>query len=211
MRADLPSTATWFFLFGYRSKVLSSQDLRLVFHSFILSHTSPSLYLSVCLGLSLYLCLLVATKTKMLDNLNATVVIGVSTITATVGVGLFYMASKWAEGLYDNLWKNPTTECDIDSFVSMSENPPNKLKVCLAHTLRMGSRTANTTTPIPLECTKSPHVKGLYVSRKVQLSSEQSSKNESEEMPTPLNDLLPRMTSDGKLDPTDNGVQNPHG
>ena len=27
--------------------------------------------------------------------------------------------------------------------------------------------------------------------------------NESEEMPTPLNDLLPRMTSDGKLDPTD--------
>jgi len=139
----------------------------------------------------------------MLDNLNATVVIGVSTITATVGVGLFYMASKWAEGLYDNLWKNPTTECDIDSFVSMSENPPNKLKVCLAHTLRMGSRTANTTTPIPLECTKSPHVKGLYVSRKVQLSSEQSSKNESEEMPTPLNDLLPRMTSDGKLDPTD--------
>ena len=89
---------------------------------------------------------------------------------------------------YANILKDPETSCDIDTFVSaINPNPPNKFKVAVAHRLRMGYRKANLT-PIPLECTKSPHVKGLYVSRR-----QTSTAGKSGEDVTPLTDLLPRV------------------
>jgi hypothetical protein len=100
------------------------------------------------------------------------------------------MLRQWAEVVYADMLQHPKTACDIDSFVN---SPPSKLKVCLAHKLRMGARDASLT-PIPLECTKSTHVKGLYVSRNVTLNATDS--------PIPLTDLLPRLKADGSLDTT---------
>ena len=109
-----------------------------------------------------------------------------------VGSLIFYVAlSFWAEGAYDYILEHPKTHCDIDAFV---QSPPsNKVKIALAHKLRIGSRQARDT-PIALECTQSPHVKGLYVSRNVTADAT--------DKPTPLADLLPRQTQEGIIDPT---------
>lgn len=93
-------------------------------------------------------------------------------------VAVYFLLEMWATSAYDAMWKSPSTECDIDSFVSA---PPKKIKVTLAHTLRMGNRTARTT-PIPLECTMSPHYDGLYVSRNVVENATDS--------PIPIEDIL---------------------
>jgi hypothetical protein len=70
----------------------------------------------------------------------------------------------WAQTAYDNILKNPKTDCDIDAFVG-PENPVAKVTVALAHKIQVGGRKAQTE-PIALELHDSPHVPGLKVSRK---------------------------------------------
>jgi hypothetical protein len=109
-------------------------------------------------------------------------------------IGVWYVAGAWAEIAYDQMLASPKTKCDIDSFVN---SPPSKLKIAMAHRLRMGARPARLE-PIPLECTKSTHVPGLYVSRDVR------TKSSDDDTPTfPLNDLLPRLKEDGSIDTAD--------
>eukprot|EP00339_Tiarina_fusa_P001569 CAMPEP_0117004372 /NCGR_PEP_ID=MMETSP0472-20121206/5369_1 /TAXON_ID=693140 ORGANISM="Tiarina fusus, Strain LIS" /NCGR_SAMPLE_ID=MMETSP0472 /ASSEMBLY_ACC=CAM_ASM_000603 /LENGTH=539 /DNA_ID=CAMNT_0004705309 /DNA_START=247 /DNA_END=1866 /DNA_ORIENTATION=- len=119
-------------------------------------------------------------------------------------MALWKVASAWAETAYDEMLQDPKTECDIDSFVNKNgtnnKNPCNKIKVAMAHKLRVKGRKARLT-PIPLVCTKSPHVAGLYVSRNAATKAKATA--EGEETVVPLNDLLPRLTEDGKLDKTD--------
>lgn len=91
-------------------------------------------------------------------------------IVAVVLVVAYKLLQAWAESAYDFYKNDPPSNCDIDAFVSTSDynsNPPNKLKVSFMHKVQcrgMKGRTARTT-PVELECTKSPHVEGLYVSR----------------------------------------------
>lgn len=112
---------------------------------------------------------------------------------AVIAYGGFMLLQLWAEQAYDDLKANTETNCDIDAFVG-PQNPPDKLKVTMANKLRLGNRKASKT-PIPLECTESSHVKGLYVSRAVE--------NGATDAPTPLNELLPRLKGDGTIDPRD--------
>ena len=85
-------------------------------------------------------------------------------------VALYYFLMAWAEKAYDFYKNDPPSNCDIDAFVTTSDynsNPPNKLKVSFMHKVQVRGikgRTARTT-PMELECVKSPHVDGLYVSR----------------------------------------------
>lgn len=122
-------------------------------------------------------------------------------VLAVLGAVTYVLLKNWAEGAYAALKeKNAAiSQCDIDAFVmggssDNPQNPPDKIKVCLVNKLRIGSRPASTK-PIPLECTPSTHVKGLWVSRAVKAGATDS--------PTPLADLLPRITSDGLIDPKD--------
>ena len=101
-----------------------------------------------------------------------------------IAVVYIFLVYIWGPLAYKSILESPTTSCDIDAFVP-KKNAPNKFKVAAAHRFRMGWRKANLT-PIPLECTKSPHVKGLYVSRR------QSSTKTTDDV-TPLSDLLPRV------------------
>lgn len=102
-------------------------------------------------------------------------------------VGLYFVLKQWAESAYPKMVEsNPNV--DMDAFCV--DSPPSKLKVALAHTLRMGKRQPSLT-PIPLECTQSEHVKGLFVSRNVMQDGKEV---------TPLQDLLPRVGEDGRLD-----------
>ena len=94
----------------------------------------------------------------------------VATVVAVVFVAIYKFLQGWAETAYDFYLNDPPSNCDIDAFVSTSDynsNPPNKLKVALMHKVQVRGikgRTARTT-PMELECVKSPHVEGLYVSR----------------------------------------------
>lgn len=94
----------------------------------------------------------------------------VATVVAIVIVAVYKFLQAWAETAYDFYKNDPPSNCDIDAFVSTSEynsNPPSKLKVSFMHKVQcrgVKGRTARTT-PMELECTKSPHVEGLYVSR----------------------------------------------
>jgi len=94
----------------------------------------------------------------------------VATILAVVLSVVYKLLQAWAEKAYDFYLNDPPSNCDIDAFVSTSDynsNPPKKLKVCFMHKVQcrgMKGRTARTA-PMELECTKSPHVEGLYVSR----------------------------------------------
>ncbi len=125
--------------------------------------------------------------------------VGISlAVLAVVGAAGYYYLKQWAEGAYDAMKQRNPTECDIDAFVG-PQNPPDKVKVCLVNKLRVGNRIASTT-PIPLECTKSPHVEGLYVSRAIKPGT---NNNDDEDTPTPLSNLLPRVTSEGLIDPND--------
>lgn len=131
----------------------------------------------------------------MLESIISYLGIGL-VVVAVASVAGYYFLQQWAEGAYETLRQRNPTECDIDTFVG-PQNPPDKVKVCLVNKLRVGNRTASTT-PIPLECTKSPHVEGLYVSRAVTKGS-----NEETKEAIPLSDLLPRITSEGLIDPND--------
>ena len=116
----------------------------------------------------------------------------VATVLAIILVAAYKFLEAWAETAYDFYKNDPPTNCDIDAFVSTSEynsNPPNKLKVSFAHKVQcrgMKGRTARTK-PMELECTKSPHVEGLYVSR--QAASEGSS-NAGDEEVIPIEKVL---------------------
>jgi len=97
---------------------------------------------------------------------------GLAAFIALLVVG-YHFASSWAEAAYENYNNDPATLCDIDAFVTTSTyntNLPNKLKVSLAHKIQVRGwqgRTAKTTPYIPVECTESPHVEGLWVARDV--------------------------------------------
>lgn len=78
---------------------------------------------------------------------------------------------------------------DMDEFCTPE---PSKAKVAAAHFFRMGSRKANTETPIPLECYPSSHVDGLYVAAAAGKSGKEDA--------VPLEDLLPRRNNNGTID-----------
>lgn len=89
-------------------------------------------------------------------------------IVAAVLVGgylMFKILQVWAVGAYQNILQNPSTDCDIDTFVG-AQNPVAALKVVLAQKIQIGSRRASSDA-IPLEVISSPHVEGLRVSRKL--------------------------------------------
>lgn len=101
-----------------------------------------------------------------------TLVSVVIAVLAVLLVAAYKLLQNWAETAYDFYKNDPPSHCDIDSFVSTSEynnNPPNKLKVSFMHKVQcrgLKGRVARTT-PVALECTMSPHVEGLYVSRQI--------------------------------------------
>jgi len=125
---------------------------------------------------------------NVLGALVGTVLIGF----VTFFVVLKSILKKWAETAYTALKATSPSQCDIDEFVGPS-NPINPIKVMLVNKLRIGNRQPNTT-PIELECVKSPHVEGLWVSQAKGTSSESS---------TPLEQLVPKKTVDGFMDKTD--------
>lgn len=112
-------------------------------------------------------------------------------ILAVAIVAAYQFLKSWAETAYDFYLNDPPSKCDIDSFVTTSDynsNPPNKLKVSLAHKIQCRGwkgRTARTTS-VELVCTQSPHVEGLYVSK--QAPSEGGTP--SSEPTVPLADVL---------------------
>lgn len=109
-----------------------------------------------------------------------------------VGLLTFYYGVKgWAASAYDSLKASSPSECDIDEFCG-SQNPPSKVKVMIAHKLRVGSRVPSTE-PIPLECIESPHVQGLWITK---------AKGTNDDA-TPLEDLIPRKTVQGFMDKRD--------
>lgn len=117
-----------------------------------------------------------------------------------VFVSIYFLLISWSESAYEFYTNNPKTLCDIDSYVTTStynNNLPNKLKVCFIHKVQvrgMKGRTAKTTPYIPIECIKSTHVDGLYVSRRVATTStggdEVVKDGEGEEKAIPINDVL---------------------
>jgi hypothetical protein len=127
-----------------------------------------------------------------MDDKYVTVLISLATV-ALIMVVLMVFAKLWGKATYRKILQTPQTACDIDAFVG-SKYPCKNFKVAAAHRLRLGWRVANTTTPIPLECTLSPHVPGLFVARNVHPQSSGG------EQVTPLTDLMPRITNDGKVD-----------
>lgn len=135
----------------------------------------------------------------MLESILTYLGIGLGILVA-VAIGTYIALKQWAEGTYDTLKIRNPSECDIDAFVG-SENPPDKIKVCLINKLRVGNRVASST-PIPLECIPSAHVPGLYVSRAV-LPAAAAATSTDAVKPTPLSELLPRVTSEGLIDPED--------
>jgi hypothetical protein len=127
--------------------------------------------------------------------------------TIVVGVVTLYLALKtvlkaWGTFTYDTLMKKYSTvsNCNIDEFCGPS-NPPNKFKVMLVHKLRVGGRTPSTT-PIELECVKSEHVDGLWVSQAKGTKSTATTKPA-----TPLEELIPRKTKEGFMDKRDKNKQ----
>eukprot|EP00934_Nitzschia_sp_Nitz4_P007839 Nitzschia sp. Nitz4//scaffold247_size31676//27739//29465//NITZ4_007933-RA/size31676-augustus-gene-0.31-mRNA-1//-1//CDS//3329543964//7829//frame0 len=122
-------------------------------------------------------------------------IVALIVIAAIIGAyfAISLVLKAWGASRYDFLKKNTQTNCDIDTFVG-EQNPPAKFKVALVNKLRIGNRQARFD-PVPLECTPSPHVQGLYVSR--------AQKKDATDAPTPLGDLLPRVQADGTIDPND--------
>ena len=121
-----------------------------------------------------------------------TVLISLATVAAVIVV-LIVFAKLWGKSAYEKILETPKTACDIDAFVG-PKYPCKSFKVAAAHRFRLGWRVANTTTPIPLECTASPHVPGLFVARNVHPQTTGGEKV------TPLTDLMPRVNNDGTMD-----------
>lgn len=121
------------------------------------------------------------TMTMMFDYDSIDVPTLIMSVVAALAAGIaamYLLLDVWATSAYASMLHDPVTSCDIDAFVS---RPPSKIKVALAHTLRMGGRTARTN-PIPLECVRSKDCDGLYVSRHV--------KHNATDDPLPLDELL---------------------
>jgi len=112
-------------------------------------------------------------------------------IIAVIVVATYKFCQLWGQTTYESYKNDPSSNCDIDGFVSTSDynsNPPNKFKVAFTHKLQcrgFKGRKARLT-PIDLVCTKSPHVEGLYVSR--QANSEGGSPTT--EDVTPIQEVL---------------------
>jgi hypothetical protein len=98
------------------------------------------------------------------DPKYAATVVGsiVTTILATF-MALYYLLDVWASNYYYECKQNPPSNCDIDKFVPTKAN---KMKCAMMHKVQIGNRQARET-PIALECTPSPFVDGLLVSRGV--------------------------------------------
>lgn len=79
-------------------------------------------------------------------------------------VSVVYAVKAWAKGAYQRQLANPKTKCDIDSFVGPN-HPAAHVKVALGGMLTVGNRPPNLD-PIPLQVVKSPHVDGLYVTKR---------------------------------------------
>jgi hypothetical protein len=139
---------------------------------------------------------------SIMDETYGIVLIVLAAVASAIVV-LMVFAKLWGKAAYEKILQTPKTACDIDAFVG-SKYPCKYFKVAAAHRLRLGWRVPNTTTPIPLECTESPHVPGLFVSRNVHPQNSSSNSGGSTEKVTPLIDLLPRVTNDGKLDKRSN-------
>ena len=131
----------------------------------------------------------------MLESLVTYLGLGLVVLVA-LAVGTYVFLKQWAETTYDAIKTRNPSQCDIDTFVG-PQNPPDKIKVCLINKLRVGNRVASQT-PIALECTPSSHVPGLYVSRAVTAKNKDTTVKA-----TPLTELLPRVTSEGLIDPKD--------
>lgn len=95
----------------------------------------------------------------------ATVVGSIFTAVVATFLAVYYLIDLWASNYYNNCKSYPPTECDIDEFVGAQEKP-NKLKCAVMHKIQVGSSRQARDMPIPLECTLSSHVDGLYVSRR---------------------------------------------
>lgn len=117
----------------------------------------------------------------------ATVVGSILTAILASFMALYYLMDVWASNYYNECKQYPASECDIDEFV---KETPNKLKCAFMHKVQVGSRQARET-PIPLECTASPHVDGLYVSRRCQqVVEENATTTTDEDDPLPLDKVL---------------------
>lgn len=124
--------------------------------------------------------------------LLGTVMVGILTVGWILKVAL----KAWATAAYATLKATSPSQCDIDEFVGPS-NPVNPIKVMVVHALRVGKRQPSTQ-PIELECIKSTHVEGLWVSQ---------AKGSSSSTATPLEQLIPRKTQEGFMDKRDKNKQ----
>jgi hypothetical protein len=102
------------------------------------------------------------------------------------GYLMLQLLRVWAKGVYNRLQKESKTACDIDAFVDVQRNPVHALKVVLVYKFQLGNRTASTD-PIPLECSPSPHVDGLQVSRRSGTTNTESDKDK---VVVPLEQIL---------------------
>mmetsp|Transcript_32951 Transcript_32951/g.80094 ORF Transcript_32951/g.80094 Transcript_32951/m.80094 type:complete len:565 (+) Transcript_32951:489-2183(+) len=91
--------------------------------------------------------------------------ISILTAVFAVGLSIYFLLSAWASSKYQSLKVSPPSQCDIDDFVDVQNNPPSTLKVVATSSIQLAGHQARTDHVIPLECTPSPHVDGLWVSR----------------------------------------------
>ena len=123
----------------------------------------------------------------------------VSILSAIVVVmlSMYFLLSSWASSKYKSLKVSPPSQCDIDEFVNSTKtnnnNPPSTLKVVATSTIQLAGHQARTDHVIPLECTPSPHVDGLWVSR---LAG--SSDDDEDVVVKPVEELLPTKTRSGR-------------
>jgi hypothetical protein len=104
--------------------------------------------------------------------------------------GIVAFAKFYLKNLYNKYNQELLDQgVDMDAFCTP---PPNKSKVAVAQLLRLGSRQANTSDPIPLECDPSSHVEGLYVAAAAGKSKKRDA--------VPLANLMPRRTNTGAID-----------
>ena len=126
--------------------------------------------------------------------------VSILTAIAVVGSSIYFLLSSWASSKYESLKVSPPSQCDIDSFVNnnndfsstIDNNKPNTLKVVATSTIQLAGHKARTDHVIPLECTLSPHVDGLWVSRLAGSGSTE------EETVKPIEELLPTKTRSGR-------------
>lgn len=144
----------------------------------------------------------------MFDDIDVMWILKVAVTVIVVGAalaGIVYAALlAWAEKAYDYMNKHPKTKCDADAFIQArkpDEYKPNKLKVAMGIRSQISGSRKVRETPIALECTPSPHVDGLWVTRSAEAKKDgdDSDSGKSKEKATPLRDLLPRTDQSGKI------------